>query len=112
MGELKYTREILEGFFSWKMETCLHHFDNETNAEEIAKAFAFQYSEIVGFITFKSEYRGRRFFWINRGESYEMDAVECYLRVKEMDKPQSEPVDPKADIKRRLQEIVLKGEGK
>jgi hypothetical protein len=114
VGELQYTREQLEGFFSWKMETCLKHFDHENNAEEIAKAFAFQFPDVDGFITFKSEYRGRRFFWIANGTSAELDAMDCYFKATGKDEeisnePKIEPDDPKTRVKRRLQEMILKG---
>lgn len=109
MGELQYTREQLEGFFAWKMETRLKHFDSEMHAEEVAKAFALNNPKAYGFITFRSEYRGKRFFWIDFGDSQELDAMDCYLRVVGEDySKRIDPNDPRAHALTRIQKIVLK----
>ena len=108
MGELQYDREILKGFFAWKMETCLKHFDSELHAEEVAQAFALNNPKAIGYITFKSEYRGKIFYWIDTGDSYEIDAVLCYLQATELHKPKPEliePSDPNAEMKKNYKKL-------
>jgi len=79
--KMKYSRDQLEGFFNWQMVSCMKHFPDDYNAEDEAKTFAFSRPHANGFITFKSNYRGKRFFWIKNAEAEEIDPMECYLRT-------------------------------
>jgi hypothetical protein len=79
-----YSRQNIEGFFKWKDDSALEHFSDEINCEERAKNYADLYPRSEGFITFKSDYRGKRYFWVERGQANEIDPMECFLRVREM----------------------------
>ncbi len=85
MGQVDlYSRENLEQFFKWKDSGALEHFPEELHCVEQAANFAASKPRIVGFITFKSKYRGKRYFWIEKGESSEIDPIECFLKVKDL----------------------------
>jgi hypothetical protein len=113
MAELKYTREQLEGFFNWQMVSCLKHFPDDYNCEDEASAFAFGRPHADGFITFKSKWRGKRFFWIKNAEAEEMDPVECYLRtlpknnVKTREaKEKTRVKEPSPEFKKQIQKML------
>lgn len=83
MGEVDlYSRENLEGFFKWQ-ETPLEHFLEEFMCEDKASEFARSKPRANGYITFKSKWRGKRYFWIQNGQASELDPMECYLKVKD-----------------------------
>jgi hypothetical protein len=87
MSEVKkelYTRENLESFFKWKDDSALFHFPEELHCEERASEYACKNPRTDGFLVFKSKYKGKRYFWVEKGESYELDPVECFLKVRDM----------------------------
>ena len=69
MSEVKelYTRENIENFFKWRADTALEHFSEELHCEDQASDYARSHPRTSGFITFKSKYKGKRFFWIEKG---------------------------------------------
>jgi hypothetical protein len=81
LGGVEYTREQVKGFYEWQMLACLKHFPDETDSEDRAKAFAFSRPNANGFITFQTKYRGKRFYWIEKGEAVELEPIACYLRT-------------------------------
>jgi hypothetical protein len=84
MGEVElYSRENIEQFFRWKDDTALEQFGDDLHCEERASEYARSRPRARWFITFKSKYRGKRYFWIENGVAMEMDPIECYLRVKD-----------------------------
>lgn len=83
MGEFNYSREELEGFFKWQ-ETPLEHFPEEVGCEEQARDYALSRPRSDGYISFKSKYRGKRYFWIKNGQAEEIDPMECYLKSQSM----------------------------
>lgn len=82
MGEFNYSREQIKEFFEWE-ERPLKHFPEEIGCEDQAKEFALNNPRAFGYISFKSNFRGKRYFWIEKGDSYEIDPMECYLKSKE-----------------------------
>lgn len=85
MGEVElYSRENIEGFFKWKDDSALEHYPDEVDCADRASDYARLNRYSTGFITFKSNYRGKRFFWIEGGEASEIDPIECFLKVREM----------------------------
>jgi hypothetical protein len=85
VGEVDlYSRENIEQFFKWKDDSALEHFPTELHCEEQASNYARSKPRVKGFITFKSKYRGKRYFWIEHGTAMELDPIECYLKVKEV----------------------------
>jgi hypothetical protein len=108
LSELKkYTREQLEGFFNWQMVSCLKHFPDDYNCEDEAKAFAFSRPRADGFITFKSKYRGKRFFWVQKGEATELDPMECYLRTLPKKPYKSMAKEPSPEFKKKIQKLLF-----
>jgi hypothetical protein len=84
LGEVElYSRENIEQFFKWKDSSALEHFPEELHCEEKASEYARSWPRVDGFITFKSKYKGKRYFWISRGEAIELDPMECFLRAKD-----------------------------
>lgn len=88
MGEVKelYTRENIENFFKWKDDSAkdhLDHFIDELHCEDQASDYARSKPRAKGFITFKSKYKGKRYFWIEGGKAEELDAMVCFLRVRD-----------------------------
>jgi hypothetical protein len=84
LGEVElYSRENIEQFFKWKDDSALEHFPEELHCEDKASEYARSRPRSDGFITFKSKYKGKRYFWITRGEAYEIDPIECFLKVKD-----------------------------
>ncbi len=84
MGEVElYSRENLEAFFRWKDDSALEQFPDDLHCEERASEFARSKPHANWFITFKSKYRGKRYFWVNHGVAMELDPIECYLRVRD-----------------------------
>lgn len=79
----EYSRENLTEFFRWRMNDSIEDFPDEIDCEAKAAKIAAYKHGVVGYVTFKSNWRGRRFFWIENGESAEIDGMECFLRVKE-----------------------------
>jgi hypothetical protein len=107
LSELKkYTREQLKGFFEWQMLSCLKHFPNDYNCEDEAKAFAFSRPHADGFITFKSKYRGKRFFWVKKGEVVEIDPMECYLRTLPQKPEEIQFKEPSQAFKKIIQKML------
>ena len=92
----KYTRDQLKGFFEWEMFGCLKHFPDDTDTEGRAKAFAFSRPKANGFITFQTKYRGKRFYWVQGGESEEIDPMECYMRTL-----------PSPETKKRITDLLF-----
>jgi hypothetical protein len=85
MGEVElYSRENIEAFFRWKDGTALEQFPDEVDCIERANDYARSRPRANWFVTFKSKYRGKRYFWIANGVAMEMDPIECYLKVKDM----------------------------
>lgn len=85
MGETNlYCRENLEQFFKWKDDSALAHFPDELECDERAQEYALSHFRSCGFISFKSKYRGKRYFWIESGESYEIDPMECFIRIRDL----------------------------
>ena len=105
---MKYSREQLEGFFNWQMLSSLKHFPDDYNAEDEAKKFAFSRPRADGFITFKTNYRGKRFFWIKDAEAMEIDPMECYLRTLPKN-PQKlrEAEEPSQAFKKKIQKMLF-----
>lgn len=96
LGNKKYTRDQIRGFYEWQMFGCLRHFPDENDAEDLAKAFAFSRPRANGFITFQTKYKGKRFFWIQGGESEEINPMECYMRTL-----------PSSETKKRIRDLVF-----
>jgi hypothetical protein len=84
MGEQElYSRENLEAFFKWN-DKPLKHFLDEMDCEDQAKEFALSNPRAFGYVSFKSKYRGKRYFWIESGEASEIDPMECFLKAREL----------------------------
>jgi|SRR3954463_4648582 hypothetical protein len=81
--ETKYSRENLTEFFRWRMTESIEDFPDEIDCIEKAAKIAKYKPFTVGYITFKSKWRGRRFFWIEKGEVEEIDGMDCFLKVKD-----------------------------
>jgi len=106
--KMKYSRDQLEGFFNWQMVSCLKHFPDDYNAEDEAKTFAFSRPHADGFITFKSNYRGKRFFWIKNAEAEEIDPMECYLRTLPKNNENfREAEGPSQAFKKKIQKMLF-----
>ena len=83
MGEKDlYSRENLEGFFKWQ-DSPKEHFPEELHCEDRAIEYARSKPRANGYITFKSKWRGKRYFWIQKGLAEEIDLMACYLRVRD-----------------------------
>lgn len=81
--EKLYTRENLKAYFEWR-EAPLHQFSDEIEAEVQASEFARLQPRLNGFVTFKSTWKGKRYFWIQNGEAYEIDPVACFLKDRDI----------------------------
>ena len=81
MDEL-YTRDNLKAFFEWR-ESPLETFSDEIEAEVQASEFARSNPRSNGFVTFKSTWRGKRYFWVRNGQAEEIDPMMCFLRVRD-----------------------------
>jgi hypothetical protein len=81
--EEKYCRENLEEFFRWRANESIEDFPDEVDCEAKAAKIAAYKPRAVGYVSFKSKYRGKRFFWIEKGVAEELDGMDCFLRVKE-----------------------------
>jgi hypothetical protein len=82
-AELKYCRENIERFFKWKMNEVLQFYDYEIGCEDVANDYARDNPQTVGYLIFKSNYRGKRFFWVENQTAEELEGMDCYLRVME-----------------------------
>jgi hypothetical protein len=82
----KYSRENLTEFFRWNCRESIEDFPDEIDCVDKANKIAKYKPRAVGYVTFKSKYRGKRFFWIEKGVAAEIEAMDCYLRVKERKK--------------------------
>jgi hypothetical protein len=79
----KYTRENITEFFRWNMAESIEDFPDEIDCEEKAAKIAKYKPRAIGFVTFKSNYRGKRLFWIENGVAAEIDAMDCYLKIRD-----------------------------
>jgi hypothetical protein len=85
VGEVElYSRENIEQFFKWKGDSALDHFPDELHCEDQASDYARSQPRASGFITFKSKYKGKRYFWIENGTARELDPMECFLKVRDV----------------------------
>jgi hypothetical protein len=85
----KYCRENLEQFFRWRATESIEDFPDEIDCEAKAAKIAAYKFRAVGYVTFKSNYRGKRFFWIERGIAEEIDGMDCFLKVRELKRERS-----------------------
>lgn len=80
--EALYTRDNLKAYFEWR-ESPLETFSDEVEAEAQASEFARSNPRLNGFVTFKSTWKGKRYFWIQNGQAQEIDPMACFLRVRD-----------------------------
>jgi hypothetical protein len=93
LGEVDlYCRENLEQFFKWKDSGALEHFSDEIDCADRASDYARSKPRANGFISFKSKYRGKRYFWVERGEAYEIDPMECFLKIRDLKREKSKEI--------------------
>jgi hypothetical protein len=83
MGEFNYSRDELKAFFEWKPKP-LEHFPEELHCQDQATEFAKNHPRASGYISFKSKYRGKRYFWVENGQAKEIDAMECFLKARDI----------------------------
>jgi hypothetical protein len=102
----KYCRENLEQFFRWRATESIEDFPDEIDCVDKAAKIAAYKFRVSGYVTFKSNYRGKRFFWIENGVAEELDGMDCFLRVKERKYERIKTIiQTKLSINRTLGEI-------
>jgi hypothetical protein len=76
---MNYSREHLQDFFKNHMAMAIEHFENDHDHQERAHQYALETQE-TGYITFKKFFGGRRYYWIEKGVSEELEPLECFLK--------------------------------